>query len=592
MRACFSDQPRGASWLAVWLLAGWLEASSGTAWSASGNDPAFTVRTNVMVPMRDGVKLAAHVFVPKDTGPFPVLLMRSPYGKGDAAGGHAAYYATRGYAVVNQDCRGKGQSEGAWVPFLNDRDDGLDTLKWILAQSWCNGKIGTLGGSYVGFTQWIMADQAGPALKAMFPVVPLGDPWSEACYQGGAFNLSLALGWGIAVSFKPGEKIPAINWDQAHRELPLATCDEKITGRKIPYLRDWLAHPAFDDYWAPGSLRKRWSGIEAPTFAVGGWYDIFSQSVLENISAIRRLAPTPETRRRQHVMMGPWPHGISRQVGELDFGPQAAVDLRSIEARWFDYCLKDATNGAAEWPPFRIFVMGRNEWRDETDWPLARTRYNRFYFRSGGQANTLDGDGRLGRMAPGQEAADCYLYDPRDPVPTLGGCNLAGCPAGPYDQRSAERRADVLVYTSGVLIENLEATGPVKVILHAATDAADTDWTAKLVDVHPDGRAINLCDGILRARSRVSSAVPALPKPDQVYEYEIDLGVTSNVFLPGHRIRVEISSSNFPRFDRNPNTGHAFGMDAEVRTARQTVYHEAGRASCLVLPVIPAVRAN
>jgi putative CocE/NonD family hydrolase len=271
----------------------------------------------------------------------------------------------------------------------------------------------------------------------------------------------------------------------------------------------------------------------------------------------------------------------------MDFGKQSVVDLAAIRAKWFDHWLKAKKTDVAEQAPFKIFVMGRKEWRDEQEWPLARTQYTPYYFHSNGSANTLEGDGKLSAENPGQQPADRFVYDPEDPAPTLGGNNLSRCPAGPRDQTVAEQREDVLVFTSGELTEELEVTGPVKVVLYAASSATDTDWTAKLVDVWPDGRPINLCDGIVRARYRESADKPTLIQPEKIYRYEIDLWVTSNVFLPGHKIRVEISSSNFPRFDHNPNTGHPFGADAELIKANQTVHHTDEHPSHVLLPVIP-----
>jgi putative CocE/NonD family hydrolase len=287
--------------------------------------------------------------------------------------------------------------------------------------------------------------------------------------------------------------------------------------------------------------------------------------------------------------MGPWGHGISQsgRVGDLDFGKDSVIKLREIQTKWFDYWLKGNEADGYKWAPFRIFVMGSNQWRDEQEWPLERTRFTPYYFHSRDSANALKGDGRLNAVKPGNESFDRFVYDPNNPVPTLGGCNLVGCPAGPRDQTRAENRNDVLVFTSDKLEADLEVTGPVKAILYAASSASDTDWTAKLVDVHPDGRPINLCDGIMRARYRQSLRNPTLIQPGKIYRYEIDLWVTSNVFLAGHKIRVEISSSNFPRFDRNPNTGADFGKSAEIIKATQTIYHDMEHPSHILLPVIP-----
>jgi putative CocE/NonD family hydrolase len=550
------------------------------------------VRTEVKIPMRDGVELSANIFLPKAEGKFPVILIRSPYGKGNEKNGDGLFYAGRGYVVVSQDCRGKGSSQGVWEPFANERNDGADTQQWLLEQPWCNGSIGTSGGSYVGFTQWISAPNAGDHLKAMFPVVPLIDTYSDGVYTDGALNLALMMGWGSMVALKPGEQVAMFtwkeqDWNKAFRTLPLNEWDSAV-GRRIQYLRDWVAHPHFDDYWAARGIRNQWQDITVPSCSVGGWYDIFARSVFEHVNAVRAKSRSLEARKHQHLVMGPWAHGISQdgKVGDLSFGKESIIDLRQLQTKWFDCWLRGDQTGADEWPAFRIFIMGRNKWRDERQWPLERTEYTPYYFHSEGSANTAEGDGKLTASAPGAEPGDEFVYDPNDPVPTAGGCNLMGCPAGPRDQSEVEKRNDVLVFTSENLKSELEVTGPVKVVLYAASTAKDTDFTAKLLDVHPDGRPFNLCDGIVRASLRDSKNEQVLIELGKVYRYEIDLWVTSNAFLLGHKIRVEISSSNFPRFDRNLNTGEPFGTGTKFIKATQTIYHDKERPSHILLPVI------
>jgi putative CocE/NonD family hydrolase len=550
------------------------------------------VRTEVKIPMRDGVELSANIFLPKAEGKFPVILIRSPYGKGNEKNGDGLFYAGRGYVVVSQDCRGKGSSQGVWEPFANERNDGADTQQWLLEQPWCNGSIGTSGGSYVGFTQWISAPNAGDHLKAMFPVVPLIDTYSDGVYTDGALNLALMMGWGSMVALKPGEQVAMFtwkeqDWNKAFRTLPLNEWDSAV-GRRIQYLRDWVAHPHFDDYWAARGIRNQWQDITVPSCSVGGWYDIFARSVFEHVNAVRAKSRSLEARKHQHLVMGPWAHGISQdgKVGDLSFGKESIIDLRQLQTKWFDCWLRGDQTGADEWPAFRIFIMGRNKWRDERQWPLERTEYTPYYFHSEGSANTAEGDVKLTASAPGAEPGDEFVYDPNDPVPTAGGCNLMGCPAGPRDQSEVEKRNDVLVFTSENLKSELEVTGPVKVVLYAASTAKDTDFTAKLLDVHPDGRPFNLCDGIVRASLRDSKNEQVLIELGKVYRYEIDLWVTSNAFLPGHKIRVEISSSNFPRFDRNLNTGEPFGTGTKFIKATQTIYHDKERPSHILLPVI------
>jgi len=566
------------------------------SWELAAAQQTFEaeVRAEVKIPMRDGVRLAAKLFLPKAEGKFPAILMRSPYGKEDTSElGDALFHVARGYVVVSQDCRGRGTSEGLWEPFVNEAADGRDTHKWVLAQPWCDGAIGTAGGSYLGFTQWIAAPGAGEYLKGMVPLVPLVDPYGDAMYTGGAFNLALMMGWGSIMAWPPREPTPMAGWNgerwlRAYQTLPLSQWDRAI-GREVPYLRQWVAHSHYDDYWAARAVKNRWQEITTPILALGGWYDIFAKSTLDHVNAVRTTSRLPQARAQQHVIMGPWTHGISSdgKVADLDFGKSAVLNLRDLHARWFDYCLKGDRNGMDQFPAFRIFVMGRNVWRDERTWPLERTRWTKYYFHSTGSANTLRGDGELSTDAAAEEPVDRFTYDPDDPVPTVGGCNLYGCPAGPRDQARAEQRSDVLVYTSEALARDLEVTGPVRVVLFASTSAADTDWTAKLLDVHNNGRPFNLCDGILRARYRESQDKAVFVEPKKVYRYEIDLSVTSNVFLAGHRVRVEISSSNFPRFDRNLNTGEPFGVGSKPLKAAQGIYHDKQHPSHVLLPVIP-----
>lgn len=323
--------------------------------------------------------------------------------------------------------------------------------------------------------------------------------------------------------------------------------------------------------------------IDIPILAMGGWYDIFAKGVLEHANAVKESG-----NEKVHVIMGPWVHTMGTRVGEIDFGKAAEVNLSRMELQWFDHVIRRMDNEAADWPAYRIFVMGTNKWRSEDEWPLKRTKYTPYYFHSSGSANGLAGDGGLSTTKPVSEPCDSYVYDPEHPVPTMGGCTLFGCgaPFGARDQQRVEEREDVLNYTTEALEQDLEVTGPVKAVLYAASDASDTDFTAKLADVYPDGKAINICDGIIRARYREAGKRAQLIEPGKIYRYEIDLWVTSNVFLAGHKMRVEISSSNFPRFDRNPNTGHTFGADAEIVKAVQKVYHDENHPSHIVLPVI------
>jgi len=546
---------------------------------------AYTFQKNVMIPMKDGASLAANLFLPETDGKVPAILMRTPYGKGNEQSKHGKRYAANGYAVVLQDCRGRGDSQGIWEPFLYDRSDGYDTQQWVGQQAWSNGEIGTSGGSYVGFTQWISAPGASPYLKTMVPRVPFNNSFRDITYVGGAYQLALCMSWGGMMGAKD---LKGLKWDRFFQYLPLETWDD-VLGQEVFYLRDWVAHPTYDAYWQKRGIDDGFSDITVPILNVGGWYDIFSKVTIDMIDRVRHQSSDRLARRNQCVIMGPWTHGISPdgKVGEVDFGKGATLDVDELEFQWFEYWLKGKDTGIQDWPAYRIFVMGENTWRESNQWPLKHTRFTKCFLHSQGQANSLNGDGVLNLHAPQAEKADTFVYDPQDPVPTHGGNNLFGAQAGPFDQRTIEARQDVLVYTSEALPEPIEVTGPVKMVLFASSTTPDTDFTAKLVDVYPDGRAINLCEGIIRARYRNSDTDPSLIEPQQIYRYEIDLWVTSNVFLPDHRIRLEISSSNFPRFDRNPNSGKQFGTDTELLQATQTIYHDPGHPSHLLLPVIP-----
>lgn len=551
---------------------------------------AIETRLDVKVPMRDGVHLSTDLYLPKTREKAPTVLMRTPYDNNmPAMIEKGRRLANNGYVCVIQDCRGRWDSDGQYYPF-HEGEDGYDTQEWIGQQPWSNGKIGMAGGSYVGLVQWQSAPYRSQYLTCIAPRVICCDYFSGLVYPGGAFQLNVLMTWGMRTSGHTAQSIEFLNWTEAFRTLPVKEMD-RLAGRDLPFWRDWVEHARYDAYWDAINDEKRWGEIAAPALNMGGWYDLYAQHTFINFNGLRQHGRTPEARQSK-LIVGPWPHALSTspRTGDIDFGAHSMVDLESIELRWFDYWLKGIANGIVDEPPLRLFIMGVNEWRDEQEWPLARTEWQKWYLHSRGNANTLRGNGALSTAAPLEEPSDHFVYDPLYPVQTVGGNNCCSphiVPWGPYDQRAVEMRGDVLCYTSEPLAEDLEITGPIQVVLYAATDGLDTDWTAKLVDVSHSGYAKNLCDGILRARYRESLSDPTLLTPNQVYEYTIDLGVTGNVFLAGHCIRVEISSSNFPRFDRNPNTGHAFGVDSELRVAHQAVYHTGAYPSHIVLPVIP-----
>jgi hypothetical protein len=566
---------------------------------------------DVPVPMRDGTALLADLYLPDGPGPWPALLQRTPYNKaaGTAFSGMVdVRRAVRaGYAVVIQDVRGRYASAGDFEPFANESRDGYDTVEWVAAQPWCSGRVGMFGNSYVGATQWLAAIARPPHLAALVPTVTAADYHEGWAYQGGAFELGFSASWAAALALAQLQR--AAEWRIDHPAvqrqldaldglggafwtLPL---DANPAIAELPAFRDWLAHPDLDDYWRRWRIADHHARLDLPAFHTGGWYDIFLGGTLHNYTAMRTSAATAAARAAQRLVIGPWTHFLpfDNKVGELNFGQRAAagtLDWDGLLLRWLDWVLKGEANGAAGDPPVRLFVMGENRWRTEEEWPLRRATPTPYYLRGGGRANSLRGDGWLSPVPPGDEPPDHYVYNPRDPVPTRGGglcCSLVWTPGGVYDQRPVEERADVLVYTTPPLERAVEVTGPITVTLYAASSAVDTDWTAKLVDVHPNGYAQNLTDGILRARYRHGPEQPRPLTPGAVERYTLDLWATSNVFLPGHRLRVEISSSNFPRFDRNPNTGRPAAGEADLQPAFQTVFHDGARPSHITLPIVP-----
>jgi hypothetical protein len=549
------------------------------------------MRLDVKVPVRDGVNLSADIYLPKADGRFPTILIRTPYSNNaDAMVEKARRLANGGYACVIQDCRGRWDSDGDYYPF-REGEDGHDTQEWIGAQDWSDGRIGMSGGSYVGTTQWTSAPHGSSFLTCIAPRVICCDYHSGLVYPGGALQLSVLMTWGMRTNARTAQTIDFHNWTEAFRTLPLIDMDERA-GRRLNFWKDWIQHPSYDDYWDAFNDEKKWGEIRVPALNMGGWYDLYAPQTFTNYNGLRLHGGTPEAKQSK-LIVGPWPHALSQssRTGDVDFGTHSMVDLEALELRWFDHWLRGVDNGITDEAPIRLFIMGINEWRDEHEWPLERTQWQKWHLHSQGKANTLIGDGVLSTDSADTEPSDHYVYDPEFPVPTTGGntcCSPHIVPWGPYDQRPVEMRSDVLCYTSAPTETDMEVTGPIRVILYAATDGRDTDWTVKLIDVSPTGYAMNLCDGILRARYHKSLTDPTLLEPGQVYEFNIEVGVTGNVFKKGHKIRVEVSSSNFPRFDRNLNTGRDPGTDTEYRQANQTVYHSNEFPSHIVLPVIEA----
>ncbi len=553
-----------------------------------------TVEHNATAVMRDGTKLRADIYRPKAEGKFPVLLVRTPYDKTQEME-FGVRAAARGYVVVAQDVRGRFQSEGDWYPFKNESQDGYDTVEWAAALPYANGKVGMFGGSYVGATQYLAAIAKPPHLAGICPNVTASNYHDGWTYQGGAFEQWFNESWstGLAMNtmqrrVQSGQKAAA--WTQKLPVTAYPVLEAPSAEGIAPYFADWLAHPNYDEYWKQWSIENHYAQIQVPVFSLGAWYDIFLGGTLRNYARLKKEAGTEEARRGQKLMVYVGGHAggsNNKKVGEVDFGEKLPFDLNEVMLGWYDVLLKGGTGAASAEKPVKIFVMGKNEWREEADWPLERAKSTKYYLHSAGAANTASGDGTLSTTAPGAEKADRFTYDPNDAVPTLGGPLCCGPfpPAGlgPQDQSKAESRNDVLIFTTPPFAKDLEVTGPVLLDLYVSSSAVDTDFTGKLVDVWPNGFAQNLTEGILRLRYRNSQEKPELATAGEAYHVTVDLWATSNVFLAGHKLRLEVSSSNFPRFDRNLNQASGSRMSK----ATNIIYHDKAHPSALVLPLVP-----
>ncbi|UOQ95337.1 CocE/NonD family hydrolase [Halobacillus shinanisalinarum] len=571
---------------------------------------------NVACTMRDGTILYADIYRPHEKGEYPVLLTRLPYSKDSPYYSHRYLDTNRlvesGYVVIIQDVRGRFQSEGEFEPFIYEAEDGYETVEWAAELPYSSGKVGMFGLSYYGFTQLLAATERPPSLHAIFPAQTLSDQRNGNFYYNGAYGLGLSETWVL-------ESIVPDLIKRKYKDPDSYDMAMKKLAESIDHIEEWYVHAPIKDWpplkelgvaeyffeqlerglqdedWQKSSIANKYSQINVPAYHLGGWYDSLLGSTLENYVEMKEKADERKIKEDQKLIIGPWAHGdFGSLIGDRKFGSHASEDwidykedLTQLHLRWSDYWLKGKDTQIMDEAPVKIFVMGVNQWRDEQEWPLARTNYVPYYLHSQGDANSSDSDGTLSTAKPDREPADNYVYNPKKPVPTNGGGTLYDGvnTTGPRDQRNIEERDDVLVYTSEPLEKPLEVTGPVKVKLWASTDAEDTDFTAKLIDVLPDGTAYNLADGIVRAKYR-NGYKPEAQLNGEVVEYEIDLWATSNVFLTGHQIRIEVSSSNFPRFDANLNTGQTMMNSTESKLANQMVYHNKEWPSHIILPVI------
>ncbi len=562
---------------------------------------------------RDGVRLCADVYRPQTDDPVPVLVRRTPYGKrlNDLAMefNEAHWFASNGYLVVVQDTRGRFSSGGRFYPFIYEGLDSYDAIEWAATLPGSTGAVGTFGQSYGASVQYQAAVLRPPHMRTAIPISGNLHNFRNSVFHGGPLELRFYLSYFVNMAQDTlqregkGDEFarllellvdPAVRFsplrDDVYRRLPLRQWIDEL-GDAVPFLEDYFIHSTDGPYWWGTDVSRQLHNIDIPILHVGSWYDFCQWDTLVEYQTIRDRGLSPHTRAHQAVYLGPWAHLLpynqptSTGTGDIDFGPEAEVFLLGDELAWFDHFLKGDGQGLP-CPPVRLFVMGENRWRDEAEWPLARTAFTPWYLHSGGAAATLDGDGVLSTASPGDEPPDEFRYDPDDPVPTNGG-HYIGAGTGVQDQRKTQSRTDVVVYTSAPLEHELELTGPVHLTLYASTSAPDTDFTAVLCDVRPDGYAHNLVDGVVRASFRDRLDEPTPVEPGIVYRFELDLWNVSHVFAAGHRLRLHISSSDFPRWDRNPNTGHRFGTDASTVAADQTVRHDADHPSHVVLPVIP-----
>jgi putative CocE/NonD family hydrolase len=574
-----------------------------SAFSSTQNETISLEKIRIIrhqaITMRDGIRLFGDVYLPDTPGQYPTLVTRTPYGvQRDGMHTPAIRYAQNGYAVVVVDVRGRYESEGEWEPFRDEAKDGYDIIEWAAVQSFSNGKIGTYGGSYGGHNQWRTIGENPPHLVASFPSLASTNIFANWLTQGGAFRLSFNYGWGVVrmpdrimlpqywhtESYSPEE----LKYETILKHLPLKDGDLQSAGYAVSHYRDWLAHEKYDDYWRAISDEENFSKMTVPVYTLGGWFDIFITGTINGYVGMKNKAATSAARNGTRMIIGPWGHGASRSFGDVDFTQDAMISQFETELKWFDFHLKGIQNGLGSEDPVRLFYMGANQWRSEKDWPIPGTKYQEVFLTGGGHANTLRGDGQLSFNKPVNSGTDQYVYDPNNPVETHGGNNCCGTPtiAGPRDQRPIEQREDVLVYTSEILKTQLTIAGNVRFKMYASTDGPDTDWMIKLTDVYPDGTSMPISEGMLRAKFREGLDQIKLLKPGEVYAYDIELTGTANVFKPGHRIRIDITSSNFPQFDRNPNTGEPLGSSSNVRIARQKIHHGGTKASAIILPVV------
>ena len=578
--------------VAVWLVSAVVRGVASPEMAHAQVAPAPTAHApvradyGVMIPLRDGVRLASDIWRPEAPGRYPVLLTRTPYMRTNhQLPTWARYFAERGYVVVTQDTRGRGDSEGTFEFFAGDGPDGYDVIEWLAKQPWSNGRVGMFGLSYLGTVQWLAAKERPPHLACMAPTAPGGRWFDEIPYLGGAFAQEWAINWSFGVTgrMQQGTQLEGTDWAKIHAHRPLLTADS-VLGRVNPTYRSWLEHPTAGAFWQRMEYSARdFASIDIPTLTTTGWFDADQPG---SMFYWRGLMANAKDRAKHWLMIGPWDHmgtfqGATDSIGKLRFTPESVIDNKARHVAFFDWCLKQSAASFAA-PRAQVYVTGANVWRTFDQYPPAASSPTQFFLASGGRANTRKGDGRLVSGAAADSPPDSFTFDPRRPVPGSMSDNA-------IDRGQVQDRADVLVYSTEVLTEPLEIIGKVMVELQAATDARDTDFTAILSDVQPDGTPIQLGarTGIRRGRYRNGYTKEELLTPGKVETFPIELFDIAHQFKPGHRLRLEISSSAAPYYNPNQNTGNPVATDTEWRVARQVIHHDRARPSSITLPVVP-----
>jgi putative CocE/NonD family hydrolase len=542
--------------------------------------PRLTRRFNVRIPLRDGITLAADLVLP-DELPAPAVVMRTPYGRGgERATERADGFAKAGYCACWVDVRGRGDSEGSFDPYRNDGPDGVDVIAWAAAQEWCDGSVATYGGSYPGRIQWLTALHHPPALKAMIVLVTPSDPFVE---NPTGVPGPMHVHWYRMTDGRALQYTEAVDWMDVYRHRPLIELDE-AAGFRSELWREECRHPTLDEWWEPLRYQHRMAEVDCPVLHISGWYDDEEIGTPANFA---RLADAG--RSGQRLLMGPWGHQVNagRRLGELDFGHEAVIDLNAAMTGFLDEMVRGRVPDRPS-PPARIFLMGANEWLELDAWPAPGSTDLAWHLDSGGHANSRYGDGRLTVEPPAAESPeDAWIHDPGRPVPFITPASSAQI-GGPDDYSGVETRGDVLVYTSEPLTEPLDVVGPVRLLAFLSTSAADTDVTAKLIDLHPNGFAQRLCDGLVRLRYRSGHERAQSVEPGAVYEVEVTMWDTAQRVLPGHCIRLEVASSAHPKFAVNLGSGGDESVATEGVLAENRLYHDAARPSRLVLTVLGA----